>query len=73
MKTIKAALLVSLSLVLAFGMMMTSGCTSSSSDDGPGGGGGTTPTLASIAVTPGTASHPSTSHTQQFTATGTYD
>jgi len=73
MKTIKAALLVSLSLVLAFGMMMTSGCTSSSSDNGGGGGGGGTPVLASIAVTPGTASHPSTSKTQQFTATGTYD
>ena len=36
MKTAKAALLVSLSLVLAFGLMMVGGCSSSSSDNGGG-------------------------------------
>ncbi len=39
MKIAKAAVLVSLALVLAFGMMMTGGCSSSSSDNG----GSTTP------------------------------
>ncbi len=72
MKTAKAALLVSLSLVLAFGLMMVGGCSSSSGDNG----GTTTPpptvTLTSIAVTPGTASLGSSGKTQQFTATGTY-
>jgi Bacterial Ig-like domain (group 2) len=72
MKTAKAALLVSLSLVLAFGLMMVGGCTSSSSDNG-----GTTPpptaTLVSIAVTPGTLTLSDASKTQAFKATGTYD
>jgi hypothetical protein len=72
MKTAKAALLVSLSLVLAFGLMMVGGCTSSSSDNGGGGTPGTK-ALVSIAVTPGDTTLSNSSKTEQFTATGTYD
>jgi hypothetical protein len=65
MKTAKAALLVSLSLVLAFSVMMVvGGCSSSSSSAAPA--------LVSIAVTPATATV-GNAKTQQFVATGTYD
>jgi hypothetical protein len=65
MKKARVGLLVAMSIVLAFTLVLSIGCSSSSNDNGAGA------TLSSIAVTAASSST-KMSQTNQLTATGTY-